>query len=254
MSIGVIASHAAAAGGGGGGGRAAFLAQQIADGALVVWGMDETSGTTRNDDTGNGRNATAAATISAGASLHSDGDGHSMALVKSFGGYATIPSASWQYPASGNLTIECVIKFTGNPGASGDELVHKFAGANYHFYRNSSGNLAFELSTSAGATRTLNSSFALANNVVWYLAATKDSSDLRVYAGVVGANDFALAGGWGSNFGNAAVGAGIWSTSSQIQIGRGANDASIPTALMDSVAMYGTADSLATLTARYALI
>lgn len=249
MSLGVIASHAAA---GGGAGRAAFQAAQLAAASpLGVWGAEETTGTTLADLTGNSRDWTLNASISGGggASLHSDNNGHSLALTETGTQYGTMASASWQYPSTG-LTLELLVYFTSAADSSnGDELFSKWTSTNYHMWRTTTGKLGFELSTAAGATRSLVCSTTLAINTLYHLVVTKDDNDLRGYVNGV------LDGGWGSGFGNAAVGAGIYAPASGMQLGRRlSTNGSIPGARFDSMGMFGAPHSAAAIAARTALI
>jgi len=88
-------------------GAASWAERVKADGALVAWPMQETSGTTLHDVSGNGRDATLGGTVTVGAS----GPTGATKAVAFGGGYGSIAYASWMNTPS--LTVEVMFKTAG---------------------------------------------------------------------------------------------------------------------------------------------
>jgi hypothetical protein len=103
MSAGVIAAHAAAAAGGGG-----YAAAILADSPAVYWKLNETSGTTATDSSGNGRHGTfqGGPTFSQGA-LTSDAGANSILFTPS--AFVYVSDAAWM--ESTNWTAEFRVHF-----------------------------------------------------------------------------------------------------------------------------------------------
>src|SRR5690348_7032901 len=123
-----------------------YSAEVLADSPLAYWKLDETSGTSAADSSGNSRTATYGGGGVGGTSLLTSGAGHSLALTESgTTTYATIASASWMNQTS--ITIEALVKITSSvDGANGDAIVSRYAGSGFSWllWRNTAGKLAVQ--------------------------------------------------------------------------------------------------------------
>lgn len=235
MSAGVIASHYVAA--------TSNLAVEIAaDSPIAHWRLDETSGTTAADSSGNGRNGTYTNSPTVGAaSLLSDGSGAAMGVAINSGQCATIASAAWMNVST--ITVEALIKYAA--ATTEDGIVSRWtaAGLDWTLWRDSAGKISAKLSIASGATITLTGTVVAAANTLYHVVLTFDGTTLKLY--VNGSLDASTATG----------GSGIWSGGAPIEIARYDADAlTTPTATIDEVAIYSTALSSTRVAAHYAAI
>lgn len=151
-----------------------LLTQQLADGPLAAWPMQETSGTTMLDASGNGRHGTYNnVTLAQAPLIH--GSGYSAAFS---GSSARVADAAWMDASA--WSVEVV--------ASSTDL----AGARRYLERDVSGNRAWRLMTTGGVASgsgwnslgtgyTLSGGAALDVNTVYHLALVWDVGWLRHY-------------------------------------------------------------------------
>lgn len=221
-----------------------YSSEVLADSPLAYWKLDETSGTTAADSSGNARDATYTGSPTVGAtSLLADGSGKAMSVAADSGQHATIASASWMNVNT--FTVEALATFSAYDSGNGDIVLSRYtAGDNYPMEMGRQyGGTAYPWIqvVVAGNRYNVAGPSALSNGVTYHLAATYDGSNIRMYVN-------------GSQVGSpqAATGNVSWS-SSQFDIGRSAQASSTtPGAVIDEVAFYGTALSGARIAAHAA--
>lgn len=213
----------------GGGGGGAYSAQVLLDTPLAYWKVDETSGTSAADSSGNGRNATYTNGPTLGAtSLLSDGSGKALGIATGSGQCVTIASAAWMNVAA--LTVECIVKFTaGVDNASGDAVVSRLtSNLDWLLYRQLDGTLKASVWNNSGTRFDAISPAALTNGTTYHVAFTFDGTNLKLYIN-------------GSAVATTACSGTVATLSDPIEIGRySASTATSPAAVIDEVAIYGS--------------
>lgn len=240
MSIGIVSSSAVIAGGGGG-----YSAAVLADSPLAYWKLDEPSGTSAADSSGNSRTATytGGPTLNV-ASLLTDGSGKAITTAADSGQCVSIASAAWMNVNT--FTVEALAKFTAYDSGNGDIVLSRYqAGDNYpmEMGRQYGGTAYPWIQVVIGGTRyNVAGPSALSNGVTYHMAATYDGTTIRMYVNGTQVNSVA------------ATGTVTWSTS-PFEIARSAAASSTtPGATIDEVAFYGTALSGAQISAHAALV
>lgn len=227
--------------GGGGGGGGGFSGEVLADSPLAYWKLDETSGTTAADSSGNSRTATYSFVTPGSASLLTDGSGHSATLIQDTGGGVNIASAAWMNVSA--LSVEALIKFSSAVDASnGDAIVSRYGagGAQWLLWRNTAGKLAFQLQISGTGFINCTGTTTATLGTRYDVGATWDGSTAKLFVG--GTQEASIA----------AAGSLVASTEA-LRIGCYSNSAgTVPGALVDEVSFYGTALSGARMTAHAA--
>jgi len=135
---------------------------------LGYWRLDETSGTTATDSSGNGRHGTYSGTITKNATTGADGD-----PVPNFDGGAIIIGDYDEFTlGSVGLTVFCIVKPDATP-SSRRFMVTKGNTSNYEwdFYLENAGDLLFSAFSSAGNDRSTNGIAAVVTSGAWHVVA-----------------------------------------------------------------------------------
>ena len=142
---------------------------------VLLLHMNETSGSSVSDASGNGNNGTATGTAIA------DGRFGKARLFGSAGDSISIPNKPWLNLATG-FTIECWVKRTGNP--SDFEVVfakRSPAGENYGLYLGPSGAVRFQFTQGYGNLIYLDGSSAVTDGQWHHIAGSYDGVTMKVF-------------------------------------------------------------------------
>jgi hypothetical protein len=199
-------------------------------GLVSYWRLDETSGTTANDQTGaNTGTYVGAHTLNQPGAIANDSD----TAVKLSGGYVSIPAASSLRPSS--VTIEGWF----NLAAVGYGRLFSASGGVY-LEVDSSNHLLFSYKGTDGNQHTVTSSTVLSTGTWYYLVGTVDSSgNERLY--VNGAQDSSLTTGLAIQWDNYGAAIGAYSDGS----------GGFLNGTVDEIAVYNTALSATTIQNHY---
>ena len=214
----------------------------LADSPLAYYKLDETSGTTAADASGNGRDGTYTNAPTLGASsLLDDATGHAMSTAADSNQYVSAGFASWMNVNT--FTVEGWAKFTAYDSLNGDPIVSRYTSADgYPMFlgRKYGGSATPGIQVVVGSTRyDVFGSTAVPDNETHHYAATYDGTTIRAYLdGVEVASQ-------------AASGAVAWS-SSPLEIARySQTSTTVPGATIDEVAFYNTVLSASRVAAHY---
>lgn len=238
MSLGVVASHAVAAGGGGG-----FAAAVLADTPQLYWNLDEASGTTATDLSGNSRNGTDTAGITPGAaSLLSDSSGKSRSFTFHTSTGIAIASAAWMNVSA--FTVEALVKFSSAPDAtSGDCIASRYGGSGFQWllWRNFTGKLALQINTAGSGFVNVADTATVVLGTTYLVTATWDGTNVKLFVN-------------GTQVGSTGTATGALAASTEsFRVGAySASASTVPGALIDEVSFYNAALSGARVTAHAA--
>jgi hypothetical protein len=199
-------------------------------GLVSYWRLDETSGTTANDQkSANPGTYTGAYTLNQPGAIVNDSD----TAVKLSGGYVSIPAASSLRPSS--ITIEGWV----NLAAVGYGRIFSTSGGVY-LQVDSSNHPEFSYKGTDGNQHTVTSSTVLSTGTWYYLAGTVDSSgNVRLY--INGALDSSLATGLPIQWGIYGTAIGAY----------GDGSGGFLNGTVDEIAVYNTALSATTIQNHY---
>jgi RHS repeat-associated protein len=161
-----------------------YSAAVLADQPVGYWRLNEQSGTTANDSSGN---SLAGTYTSIGAGLGADGalsgcdPSNSAASFNGSSSYVSVPNAS-QLDIGGPSTVEAWFKGPGSAPSANEYLVNRGSPYDYIVYIDTGGHVAFQADTSAGALIFNFSGSTVVTGGGWYhLAATWDGSTARIF-------------------------------------------------------------------------
>lgn len=215
-----------------------YSSEVLADSPLAYWKLDETSGTSAADSSGNSRTATYGSATSGGTSLLGDGSGQSTTLNESTGaGYLTLASASWMNVSS--ITVSCLVKITSaNDGSNGDAIVSRLSGNfDWVILRDQTGHFEASVWNNVGTRYNAISSSVATSGTIYHVAFTWNGSNLILYV-----NGTAVA--------TTAVSGTVATLAAPLEIGRYSSaSVTVPSGNIDEVAIFGSALSAARIAA-----
>lgn len=157
-----------------------YSSEVLADSPLLYWKLDETSGTTAADSSGNGRNGTHTAGPTVGQpSLLASGAGFSAAYGGDINGsgYTTLADAAWMDVTQ--FTAEAIIRPSIVSGLR--PIATRWTGGNTAFlFSVNAGKLHLQIN-GGGAGKTVTGATTLTVGTTYTAAATYDGSNLRLW-------------------------------------------------------------------------
>jgi large repetitive protein len=217
-----------------------YSAEVLADSPALYWKLDETSGTSATDSSGNSRTGTYGTATSGGTSLLGDGSGHSVALTESGSQHVTIASAAWMDVNS--ITVECLANLSsGTDGGNGDAIMSRYGGGGFNWllWRNTTGHWAVQIRNNSGTAYNVAAAASVTLNTTYHLAFTFDGSNVVLYVN-------------GSNVGSTAVTGTVQTGTEQLSVGwYSSSAATTPGGKVDEAAVYSTALSSSRISAHY---
>lgn len=227
MSLGVIAAHDVI----GGGGASAYTTAVLADSPVVYLKLDETSGTTATDSSGNSHNGTYSAGITLGASsLLTDGTGKAAQFTLHTSTGIAVPTGSFLNVSA--LTVEALVKFSSATDVtSGDAIVSRYGGGgtSWLLWRNTAGKLALQIITAGSGTVNVTGTTSPVLGTKYDVGATWDGSTAKLF--VNGTQEASVAATGALSASTEALRLGAYSSSS----------ATVPGMTLDEVSFYNTA-------------
>ena len=221
---------------------ALYVTEVMADSPVGYWGLEDTSGTTAVDSSGNGRNGT----YTNSPVLLQPGP-KSGAYAVNFDGsndYVEIAdNAAFEF-TSGNFSVEAWVKFDSTP-TSGELIVGKWVGGGFEWlmYVDASLGIGFSIMSTASPTDWLTAEGAVLSTATWYhVVVTLSGTTLTVYVdGSSYATDSTVTGSRYSS-----------GTTTPVTIGARTGGGSAVDAHIAHVSIYNTALSSGRVSAHYA--